>query len=418
MSGDLSPDQTLIRLTRWALALTAAATPLYIVRWHYGPIPTTLLETLVLLTILLYVATVVRNRGPLPGRTGLEIPIALFLVAGAIGVLVAPDHRGALGIFRAYLIEPVAIFYVVVAVIDSAAAIDLVLAAWAVGSVLFCAVDLLYFGRAVVGHSLVAGHAAAAFNLDSNAVALYLEPLIGLAAGFVLMGRGRQRWAAIGVLIVMLAAELATLSRGGLLALAALVLIALAGGLPARTRIGLAAAALVAGLVIWRLPVIGPRIGHALDPRTGTFDVRGQIWAATARMLRDHPIFGAGVNAYQSTMTKYIAHNPYLVPEPYPHNIFLTSWTELGLLGLFSFTYILVALIVQPWRAFRRAAGVNRPLLWGTAAAFVMVLVHGLVDSPYWKNDLSVEFWILAALEIVALRGARNDQRTEPQLSV
>jgi hypothetical protein len=33
--------------------------------------------------------------------------------------------------------------------------------------------------------------------------------------------------------------------------------------------------------------------------------------------------------------------------------------------------------------------------------------VHGLFDSPYWKNDLSVEFWLLAALEVVAIRGAR-----------
>jgi len=26
------------------------------------------------------------------------------------------------------------------------------------------------------------------------------------------------------------------------------------------------------------------------------------------------------------------------------------------------------------------------------------MVVHGLVDVPYWKNDLSLEFWVLLAL--------------------
>ena len=34
-----------------------------------------------------------------------------------------------------------------------------------------------------------------------------------------------------------------------------------------------------------------------------------------------------------------------------------------------------------------------------------MWLAHGFVDSPYWKNDMSAEFWMLIALVTVA-RGA------------
>jgi len=40
-------------------------------------------------------------------RTSLTIPTALFLVAGAISVVVAPDRRAALGLYRASLIEPI-----------------------------------------------------------------------------------------------------------------------------------------------------------------------------------------------------------------------------------------------------------------------------------------------------------------------
>jgi hypothetical protein len=47
-------------------------------------------------------------------------------------------------------------------------------------------------------------------------------------------------------------------------------------------------------------------------------------------------------------------------------------------------------------------------VLWG---------VHGLVDSPYWKNDMSIEFWILAALELIAIR-AISQRTSKPSADV
>src|SRR5205823_10621197 len=155
------------------------------------------------------------------------------------------------------------------------------------------------------------------------------------------------------------------------------------------------------------LPVVGSRAASALSPESPTLFARVSIWILTLRMFRDHPVFGAGINAYQSTMKPYMAADPQLSPEVYPHNIFLTTWTELGLLGLAAFAFILGNLVVRPWRAFSQAGPRQRPLIWGLGAAFALFTVHGLVDSPYWKNDLSLEFWMLAALEVMALAAIR-----------
>ena len=46
------------RFTIWSLATTAACLPLYVVRWHIGPLPTTLLENLIGITVVGYAATV------------------------------------------------------------------------------------------------------------------------------------------------------------------------------------------------------------------------------------------------------------------------------------------------------------------------------------------------------------------------
>lgn len=370
--------------------------------------PTTLLEVLVLVTLALYGLTLVLYRRPLPKRTFLDVPIALFLIAGIIGTFVAPDHRGALGIFRAYLVEPIGMFYVAVAVLDSNDEVERLLATWALGSATFAAIEIAVFVRVLASGKVAPSAMTAALFINPNSVALYIEPLIALAAGFAMFARGHRRWLAIAMLVILLPAEVATLSRGGLLAMGIMLVIAVLTLPSVRLRIAIAVAAVAGGALIRLLPVVGPRAANGINPESATLFERVSIWIVTLRMLRDRPIFGAGINAYEKTVAPYRAADPQLSPEPYPHNIVLTSWTELGLLGLAAFVYILVNLMVRPWRAFSSAGDVNRPLLWGVGAAFAALAVHGLVDSPYWKNDLSVEFWLLAALEVVVIAAVRS----------
>ncbi|TMB93655.1 MAG: hypothetical protein E6J40_14820 [Chloroflexi bacterium] len=116
-------------------------------------------------------------------------------------------------------------------------------------------------------------------------------------------------------------------------------------------------------------------------------------------MIRANPIFGVGLGGYSFQFRGS-------VPEVYPHDIWLTFWVEVGLLGVIAFAATLAILLWRGARAWRRVQGFERAVLWGALAALVMWIVHGVVDSPYWKNDMSVEFWMLAALIIVCMRVA------------
>src|SRR5437588_3719511 len=102
------PAHLFQRLATWSLALTAACLPLYVLRFRVGPLPSTALEVLVGVTAIAYVLTVWAERRRPFARTPHDIPILLLLAAGAAAIAVAPDHRGALGIYRAYLLEPIA----------------------------------------------------------------------------------------------------------------------------------------------------------------------------------------------------------------------------------------------------------------------------------------------------------------------
>jgi O-antigen ligase len=376
--------------------------PLYVVRWRAGPLPTTLLENLIVLTCALYALTLWRHHRPLPRRTFLDVPVLIFLVAGVIGIFVAPDHRAALGVFRAFLLEPIAIYYVGTAVLRSADDLKAVLVAGAVSAAMFSLIVVVNFVRVLLGGHLIPSFAPGALGINPNAVALYLEPIAAVALGFVLFAADRtSRWTALAVLAFVLPALACTLSRGALLAGAVLAVVAVLSVRDLRLRLGLLGAAVVGALAVSQLPFVAVRLAHQLDPHHSTLTLRFAIWSATLKMLRDHPLFGAGISGYQTVMAHYRTRNLY--PEPYAHNIFLTTWSELGLMGLAAFAVIFFGLLWRAWRTSGSASPPFRPLLWGIFAAWVVFGVHGLFDSPYWKNDLSLEFWLLAALEVVAI---------------
>lgn len=40
----------------------------------------------------------------------------------------------------------------------------------------------------------------------------------------------------------------------------------------------------------------------------------------------------------------------------------------------------------------------NKYLNIGLISAMIVIIVHGLVDVPYFKNDLAVMFWLFLAM--------------------
>ena len=211
------------------------------------------------------------------------------------------------------------------------------------------------------------------------------------AAGFV----------AVGVVCVLL-----SFSRGGYLALAG---VAVGLALSHRRRWLLLAAAAVAAVVLLLIPPIGRRVRGEIDLNgpNNTLVGRFHLWSATLQMLKDHPIFGAGLSGYAAVLGPY--WNPYHPDRfTYPHNIVLSAWSETGLLGLIAFAWLMGAGFVRSLRGWRFGAPGWRVIQLGVALALVAVLLHGLVDVPYWKNDLSLEFWVLLSLSFAP--AARADR--------
>lgn len=390
---------------RVGLSVLAAALPTYLLRFNIGPIPFTLLEALLLVLVSVWIA-----RGewkqihsvPRPWLYG-----AGGLIAAAIlATVVAPDTRGALGVLKAYFVEPVLLFLVAVTTIKTAADRRVILA-WFVGGAAFTA--LIGVFQFVTGAGIpipwdVERRVTGPFPYP-NALGLYAGPAVIVAALFAARetGRARMWWAAAALLsfagIVLAQSE------------AAIGSVVLMLGIAALFSSKLKKVALVGGTIaVLLITLVSPLRNFAveklsLQDRSG--EVRQMQWSETWEMLKTKPVFGVGLNGYPEALAPFHLR-PDIEIFQYPHTIIFNVWTELGLAGFVACAGLFALVVTSPRRA--KADGWKDTAAVAALLVFGGMLVHGLVDVPYFKNDLSVLTWLLLALLCTAY-GSRSTKR-------
>ena len=129
-------------------------------------------------------------------------------------------------------------------------------------------------------------------------------------------------------------------------------------------------------------------------------DVRLALWQGTGNLLAARPWRGAGLSGFPTVYAEYKL-DKHVELLQYPHNIFLDFWVELGILGL---AWLLATLLIY-WRSllgwYRARQDPEAIIL---AAVMVAIVVYGIVDVPYFKNDLSVMFWMWLGSAAILLR--------------
>ena len=111
-------------------------------------------------------------------------------------------------------------------------------------------------------------------------------------------------------------------------------------------------------------------------------------------LLKDHPMLGAGLSGYPTALKPYHQRTDLEIFQ-YPHNIFLNIWVEMGLLGLIGFIFLIVTVLRTTIISMHSQAKAC-----GYIVIFVLIqmFLHGLVDVPYFKNDLAILTWTLLAI--------------------
>jgi O-antigen ligase len=244
--------------------------------------------------------------------------------------------------------------------------------------------------------------------------AAIMEMAIALPLAFVLSGtlEKDRRFLFMVVTGALGTALLMSGSRGGLVALAAMVvlMLLLVQRGKVRTRRSLPrqlalVAVLVAGLIGGMVFIGGDNtLTRVADTAsTGDFSTnRIAIWRVTGDVIREHMPFGAGFGAFR---TAYTPHDPTsgLQRVEQAHNDYLQVIADGGLPGVAIGVFFLVMLMMTARRALEVKDRVLRTLAMGISCGVFAVLVHSLFDFVLHTTAVALIFLSqLAMLSVIA----------------
>ena len=185
---------------------------------------------------------------------------------------------------------------------------------------------------------------------DANEQAAVLVAAIPLAIGLAAALRRRRglQLIVLALAVLCLAGVVNTLSRGGLIALGAMMVAAVVFGGRWRWRaiVLLLVTVLGTGYYYFALAPLASKQRVTMGDTSGRTD----IWTVGWRMVQAHPITGVGSGNFQNAEPHFlnapgsISHAFLIVDQPHvAHNIYLEVLADLGIPGLLAFLAIVAA---------------------------------------------------------------------------
>jgi putative inorganic carbon (HCO3(-)) transporter len=380
--------------------LLAGILPLYIVRFSLVGIPTTLFEVAVWVVGCIYlVIPSLRSQLIVALRSiprSYWVWISFFLLSACISTWISEVHRSSLGILKGWVITPFVFGLLVYAAQYKKPWIrEYIVQALIVSGIVV----------ALLGISQINGFTRIHSIYDvPNSLALFLVPIAVLS---IWIGIKEKKKPYALAAIPMFVAILATGSLGAIIALLCTVLFAAFYTEWEEVRKWVPWCILGLLVVVGYL-IFSGRFSYFLSPLTSlsqsnSATVRLQLWNLGARLIKKNPVLGVGLGqfepAYQTELhnlfeqeSRGVRTAGYALQPEYvfrdPHNWIISFWLNTGILGLISF----VALNLFPLKQWRKARTVKDQALILTIIA---MLLSGLVDTIYWKNDLSALWWMI-----------------------
>lgn len=388
---------------RLAIRFLIILLPAYLIRTNFGPLPTTLLEVSFGAIFIVWLIRYAKDdflvaKETLRRQRFIFLGAALLLIASLIASLANPYLLKALGIWRAYFLEPILLFLML------ALSSRRVSACHVLSSLVFSSLGVAIltiiqkFTGALYPPSLwddeLFGRPTSFFT-SPNAIGLYIVPILLLSAVYLSKIKIKH-WFFYLTAFISLTAVALSFSQGAWIALAAGIVILLF----ALGRKKIAAGVILTGVI---LVVAWPGLHQAVLFQDQAGQNRLTIWRYSFEYLTESPrnfVLGSGLRRFFTEVQKPYYDQAEMERLIYPHNIFLNFWLETGLAGMLAFILILIALFSR----LRKQLIGNNFLRATLVASLASLIVHGLVDVPYFKNDLSMLFWIIAAIVVLASR--------------
>ncbi|MBI4127113.1 O-antigen ligase family protein [Candidatus Peregrinibacteria bacterium] len=397
------------------IALFPLLFPLYLFRGNIFGLSVTLPEVALFFAVLYFVF---RERiwesswWREHGRSFIVWPVFIFLAAAIIGVLISPrlsyfvdgsEFYGlskAAGIFKGWILAPVAYFYMARYFFkEKPSLIETSLRSLLAGGVLL-ALYALY--QVVTGDYITADLRASGPFESANYLALYLGPIF-IYALYSSFDEKRKAEKIVMIFSALICAAALYFTKSYASWIAVFVSVSISFLLFLRTQskrtrtVSAACILLILGALLFSQIDTG-KFAQFLDlSNRSSSSVRVQVYEVAWKLMRENPLFGIGLGqfeqVYQINAVRILNNAPFEWVMIHPHNLYLALWLNVGFAGLASILFLV-------WRALKWMFEKDSKKRQIVAMMLIVILTHGLFDTPVFKNDLAFEFWLFLAMLI------------------
>ena len=290
--------------------------------------------------------------------------------------------------------------------------------AWVLGAFVGGALASALYGSFVTAGTASTAQAAegrlTGATAEANELAMLLVVAAAFAAALATYLRGRSAAWLLAALAAPLAlfAMFATLSRSGLAALLAAVVLGILIGGRWRRAVAVATAVIAAVGCLYFVTAAPSAVERVTSSDSSG---RQDLWTVGWRMASANPLIGVGADNFRTRSINYLVEpgviqvDQYIVEKPLvAHNVYLELLAELGVVGLALFLAVVGASLACAARAISEAKEqgdvrqelLARTLVVGTAAV--------LTADCFMSEQYSKQLWLLLALGPAVLAVTRR----------
>jgi O-antigen ligase len=412
-----------------AAAILPFAFPLYLIKFSLG-VPFTFIEILIYICFL---AFLIKNGRELwltqvslrDFLQSIYFPIILFVLASVFAIFVMPDNvemlngdiyasrRVALGIFKGWIISPILFFIIFVNVLKEAKYKFLALNTYTLSAVILSLMAI--YQQISGGFTTIDQRASGPFE-SANYLALYIVPAF-VYLGILLYKKiidsclRRNDILYFSAFIIIFLGIIFSRSYAGIIAvMGTFGLFALIEIFKLKNR--KVKAGIFIGIIVLFSIIIFSQIGTDkfntfLDfSQRNSTTVRLQVWETALTLVSKNIFFGLGLGQfepmYQLNISWVLGKLPYEWTMLHPHNIFLAFLFYTGIFGLGAFLFIIFRFFKTVYlKTYKNSETqnailpLNKDLALIALFMIISILLHGLFDTPFWKNDLSLLFFLI-----------------------
>jgi O-antigen ligase len=349
------------------------------------------------------------------------LPIVLFLIACVISAFIVPaeSSKQALGILKSWVIVPLIYFVLLYHTVKSTKDLNITLYAYLGSSAFLCLWGLF---QALSGSYITIDNRVSGPFESANYLAMYITPafvftMVQFLRAFIhaKFESADIKWGKfesgiyVGILVaIFLSVLVLTQSYGAILGSFIAIFIYIIYERVKITEPG--SKKFLNRFIAFVLMVFVLGGGLAvvlnnnkfqnltkLDEHT-SMGTRIEIWKVGAGLLKESPILGIGLGQYEKkyieNAERILGKAPFEPVRLHSHNLYMEFWLQSGILGLISFIWVTILAYRQIYKNFNPD---EKKMLIALLIMLTYILIHGIIDVTFWKNDLALIFWMIFA---------------------